>query len=514
MSGQGQFADLVNATLSGFIGDAAIDVAVTRLLRRRVQVGDLDIPPTADPYHATPFSVVDSAAHRAFARKLVAEGAVLLHNAPGSALPLRRGGSYLVVGPSADDISVQAHTYHGTPWRYISVLQGLREVGGASSRWQYACGLSPCSRTDADATVVQSVVEAARADDVDGVVFVGGLQASLEEEGTDRVESIALPGSQLALIRALHAVGKPMAALTIHGGPVAEPLLASAPRLAWVWCSYFGQDGRGLADVLLGDAPFSGALPFTIPQRAADFGDIGNYSMRAPPYGRTYRYWRPTVAAAVEVEKEGQAGGGAAVAATAAPQLDEPAPDMLDMQGLPLYPFGFGLSLAPLTFEQLQLESSQGGLYCAAGEVCVTPRNDSVTATVVVSNGSPTRDGAAVVPLFGSFLRPGGAPSAVGALPVRQLLAFTKLAVPAGSSAKATLRFNVSSLAGALRQAWPGVLACWVGHGLALNPDVSAAPGSSPSHVGSAGEGAQPLFANLSLVLPMTQEPSDCRACS
>ena len=28
MSGQGQFADLVNATLSGFIGDAAIDVAV------------------------------------------------------------------------------------------------------------------------------------------------------------------------------------------------------------------------------------------------------------------------------------------------------------------------------------------------------------------------------------------------------------------------------------------------------------------------------------------------------
>lgn len=33
-----QFADLINATISGFIDEAAIDVAVTRLLRRRVQV--------------------------------------------------------------------------------------------------------------------------------------------------------------------------------------------------------------------------------------------------------------------------------------------------------------------------------------------------------------------------------------------------------------------------------------------------------------------------------------------
>ena len=105
-----QFANLVNASLSGFISDAEIDVAVTRLLRRRVQVGDLDEPPSMDPYASIPYSVVDSDAHRAFARSLVAEGTVLLHNAPGSALPLTRGKTYLVIGPSADDESVQALT--------------------------------------------------------------------------------------------------------------------------------------------------------------------------------------------------------------------------------------------------------------------------------------------------------------------------------------------------------------------------------------------------------------------
>jgi hypothetical protein len=104
----------------------------------------------------------------------------------------------------------------------------------------------------------------------------------------------------------------------------------------------------------------------------------------------------------------------------------------------------------------------------------------------------------------GSFLRPGGAPSAVLALPTRQLLAHTKVVVPAGSSEAVTLTFNITEIAGALRQAWPGVLACWVGDGFG---------GAVSGHIGSPGEGAQPAFANLSLVLPMVQEPSDCTAC-
>ena len=71
---------------------------------------------------------------------------------------------------------------------------------------------------------------------------------------------------------------------------MSEPFLAAAPNLAWVWCSYFGQDGRGVTDVMFGDVPASGALPYTIPLKPDQLGDIHNYAMTAPPYGKTYRY--------------------------------------------------------------------------------------------------------------------------------------------------------------------------------------------------------------------------------
>ena len=58
------------------------------------------------------------------------------------------------------------------------------------------------------------------------MIFVGGLQASMEEEGTDRVHNMGFPGVQLDLIKALQAVGKPLVVVTVSGGPVAEPFLA------------------------------------------------------------------------------------------------------------------------------------------------------------------------------------------------------------------------------------------------------------------------------------------------
>jgi len=229
--------------------------------------------------------------------------------------------------------------------------------------------------------------------------------------------------------------------------------------------------GEG-SQTFLGDVPFSGALPFTVPQRASDFGDITDYNMSALPYGKTYRYWSYR-----------------AVEAT------------------PLYPFGFGLSIATISYDSLTLVSTQGSLYCATGAVCVTPKNDSVRATVVVTNRSPHTDGAMPIVLFGSFVLEDGEPSVVRALPTRQLLAHTKVVIPAGTTLNVSLSFAVAELAGALRQAWPGTLTCWVGHGLAHHP------GAPVSHVGSPGEGATPIFADLSLVLPMAQVPSDCRHC-
>ena len=102
-----EFAAVENATLSGFIDEAAVDVAVRRLLTRRVQVGDLDRPKSSDPYHNTiPYSVVDSPHSQMVARRVVAESTVILHNGASATtagkgvLPLKRGAKvqYAVVG--------------------------------------------------------------------------------------------------------------------------------------------------------------------------------------------------------------------------------------------------------------------------------------------------------------------------------------------------------------------------------------------------------------------------------
>ena len=64
----------------------------------------------------------------------------------------------------------------GTPSRWITVLDALKEVGGSSTTFNYVCGLQPCDRTSGSAAIV-GAVEAAKADAVDAIIFVGGLQA-------------------------------------------------------------------------------------------------------------------------------------------------------------------------------------------------------------------------------------------------------------------------------------------------------------------------------------------------
>ena len=83
-----EFSNLENATISGFVTESDIDVAVKRLLRRRVQVGDLDLPAAGDPYGSIPYSVVDSPKHQALARQAVAESTVVLHNGASLFFPL------------------------------------------------------------------------------------------------------------------------------------------------------------------------------------------------------------------------------------------------------------------------------------------------------------------------------------------------------------------------------------------------------------------------------------------
>ena len=439
-----EYALLYNATaLHGLLSEARdIDPAVLRLLTARVQVGDLDLPGAPTPYLDIPYSVVDSPPHRALARQVVRESVVLLRN-DGGALPLLPGSmkTLLVVGPSADDDAVQAHTYHGTPSAWTTILQGLRASLNGTATPMHSSGgdsdttgsgavnvtyVKGCSRTGGDKSGFAAALAAVAS--ADAVLYVGGLEASMEEEDTDR-GSLALPGVQLELIQALFnatlaaAPEKtiPMAAVIISGGPVSEPWMAgpSAAGLAWVWVSYFGQDGGGVADVLLGAYSPSGRLPFTMPVDVSQLGPITDYSMRGPPFGRTYRYL-----------------------------------DYSKLAALPLFPFAHGLSYSDVAQSAVLLPRPVVAIYDQAVPVIVT-----------VTNHGPIAAADTVVAVFGEFLTCAGKPSPVVAAPLRTLLAFTKLMTTLATPINATLFVNLTAVPGADRQPLPGLLRVWSGDG-------------------------------------------------
>ncbi|MEE1752059.1 glycoside hydrolase family 3 C-terminal domain-containing protein [Streptomyces sp. SP18CS02] len=113
---------------------------------------------------------------------------------------------------------------------------------------------------------IARAADAARHADA-AVVFVGTTQDS-EREGHDRT-SLALPGDQDELVRAVTAANPRTVVVLNTGGPVETPWRADAGALLLTW--FPGQEaGHGIADVLFGRAEPGGRLPTTWGAALAD----------------------------------------------------------------------------------------------------------------------------------------------------------------------------------------------------------------------------------------------------
>jgi len=255
----------------------------------------------------------------------------------------------------------------------------------------------------------EAVEAAARAD---LVVFVGGLNASLEGEelklqvpgfaGGDRT-SLDLPAPQQQLLERVSATGKPTVLVLMSGSALAVNWAdRHVPAIVQAWYPG-GEGGHAVAGLIAGDYSPAGRLPVTFYKSADQLPPFPDYRME----GRTYRYFRGEV----------------------------------------LYPFGHGLSYTRFDYRAPALAAAS----VAAGQ--------PATVTVEVAN-SGARDGDEVVQLY--LAKPGD--------PANPTLAgFSRVHLAAGASTKVSLALDARALssvdAAGKRRVVPGVYTLYLGGG-------------------------------------------------
>ncbi|HWA85356.1 MAG TPA: glycoside hydrolase family 3 C-terminal domain-containing protein [Opitutus sp.] len=373
---------LPRALKEGLITGADLDHALRHALTARFRLGLFD-PDARVPYAQIPFSKLDAPENGALALTAARESIVLLKN--DGVLPLDRTKlkRIAVIGANADSEKMLLANYNGEPSHPVTILQGIKAAAGpAVVEFATGCPLAlpKGEAVDRKSPDFRHALELARRADV--VIYVGGLTASLEGEempvtldgflGGDRTK-IELPASQSALLRALHATGKPVIFVNCSGSAIAMPWAAdNLPAIVQAW--YPGQAaGTAVADVLFGNTNPTGRLPVTFYRSTADLPPFDDYAMA----NRTYRYFA----------------------------------------GKPLFAFGHGLSYTKFSYGPLRLAPKQ----VAAG--------GTVSFELDVTN-TGERDGDEVVQVYAHHAAVAGEERVAR----ESLCAFQRVSVPRGQS--------------------------------------------------------------------------------
>lgn len=261
-----QFQDLLLAEVTaGRVGQARIDDAVRRILRKKFELGLFEQPYAS----AENLSRVGSAAHRELGREAVAKSQVLLKNS-GNLLPLRRDGAFYVAGRNADDMGNQAGGWT-IDWQGVSgtdavagtsVLEGIRQVAPRARVTYSADASAPTAGADVGIVVVGETPYA------EGYGDVGGPECGWCTVPQQEEKSLTLQAADRAVVDKVCSAIATCVVLVVSGRPqVLGDQLADIDALVASWLP--GSEGAGVADVLFGRRPFAGRLPVTWPKTVA-----------------------------------------------------------------------------------------------------------------------------------------------------------------------------------------------------------------------------------------------------
>ncbi|KAJ5131545.1 Glycoside hydrolase superfamily [Penicillium bovifimosum] len=266
------------------ISRGEIERAVTRFYSNLVSLGYFD--GNSSVYRDIDWSDVVETDAWNIAHEAAVEGIVLLKN--DGTLPLsKKTKSVALIGPWANATTAMQGNYFSTAPYLISPLAAFQD---SDLDVNYAFGTNISSDSTAG---FEAAIKAAKKSDV--IVFAGGIDNTIEEEGMDR-EEINWPGNQLQLIEELSKLGKPLVVLQMGGGQVDSSSLKHSKKVnSIVWGGYPGQSG-GLAilDILTGKRAPAGRLTTTqYPAEYAQQFPVTDMSLRpnGSNPGQTYMWY-------------------------------------------------------------------------------------------------------------------------------------------------------------------------------------------------------------------------------
>ncbi|MDE6711117.1 MAG: glycoside hydrolase family 3 C-terminal domain-containing protein, partial [Alistipes sp.] len=377
----------------GEVPMSRIDDAVRRILRLKYRLNLFEKP----CYDVEDFPLFGSAEHAAAALQAAEESMVLLKNADGL-LPLAKGAKLLVTGPNANSMrtlnggwsySWQGDKADECAGEYNTILEALTAKFGADNVF-YEAGVTykqGGSWWEENEPAIDKAV--ALADKADCIVACIGENSYCETPGN--LTDLTLSQNQRELVRRLAATGKPLILILNEGRP---RLIAEIEPLAKAVVDIMlpgNYGGDALAELLAGDANFSGKLPFTYPK------EINSLI--------TYDY-KPC-------EHIGQQMEGAY---------------NYDAQVAVQWAFGYGRSYTDFAYSNLQVDKTN------------FTADDELTFTVDVTN-TGDRAGKESVLLFSSDLVASLSPDN------RRLRAFGKIELQPGETKTVVLRLKGSDLA-------------------------------------------------------------------
>lgn len=222
---------------------------------------------------------------------------------------------------------------------------------------------------------IQEAVMIAKQADV-AIVTVGINEGEFQDRAM-----LSLPGHQEELIAAVAATGKPVVVLMVGGSAVTmNNWIDKVPAILNVW--YPGEEGgHAIADVLFGDYNPAGRLPITFPVHEAQLPLVYNHK----PTGR--------------------------------------GDDYNNLSGMPLFPFGYGLSYTNFEYNDIKLSKNN-----------ISKAEATIVSCTIKNTG--TRDGDEVVQLYIRDLL-----SSV-ARPVMELKGFQRTHLKTGESK--TISFTIT----------------------------------------------------------------------